>query len=137
MAKHKFLSVKPTIKEGGYFYRWYPNITEYRQRKDGEDHPKRKLQLFPAPDPPTISNNVRSLYGKFLDKYEDKGTKTIELELTGKVLFSDTYTKALEQRVVTSILIIAVEDVVYDYPFEKGHLYRITTDQVNEFLTPE
>lgn len=126
MAKHKFLSAK----EGGYFYRYYPNLKRFIDTPDKEP-PKRLLLFADPPESPLIKINSPYLYGKFLDKYNDKGL-TIELELSGEIIFNDHYTETCEVRQLSSILIIQVSDEVYNYPFIRGKIYKVTTDKVTE-----
>lgn len=119
------------LKDGGYFYRHYPNITIYRVPQERNEM-QREFQFGPPPQPALVRINTPFLYGKFLKKYNDKAGLIVELEVVGEISLTDKYTGAYETRELTSHLVIVVPDKIYQYPFLDDRIYRITTDEVNE-----
>lgn len=124
MAIHKFIAVT----DGGYFYRFYPKIKEYHGvPKDGA-----RLLLFAPPPAHHPTKQFFSLFGKFHAKYASKKDFVIELEHSGEITIQCNYTTSIEKRELSSVLIIQVPETMYSYPFVKGKLYSITTDEITE-----
>lgn len=78
---------------------------------------------------------VTSLYGKFIDKYNDKGL-TIELLSEASYCITCKQTGIQQHRNLQSKIVIVVPENIYKHPFIKDKLYSISIDNVNEIILP-
>lgn len=125
MAKHEFL----TVAEGGYFYRFYPKIKQYKPSP--REPVQRELFFAPLPDH-RLTSHHQYLSGRFLTKYFDKNHFTVELQQYGHIIFNDHYTGENEKRELTSILVIHVPDFIYNHNYHKDKIYSIPVNDVIE-----
>lgn len=133
MAVHKYVF----NKEGGYFYRFYPNLPKTITRVKDEENPT-QLELFALankrnePEDSSHANVAKFLAGKFLMKEFDSPHYIVKLLSECEITFTDTLFKTQETRMLYSILHIAVPPKLYNHPFMDGKLYSITIDSIIE-----
>ena len=128
MSKHIFI----VNKDGGYFYRIYPKLSRLKFSTDKDKSVQRDL-FNPLPDFDTHFL-VSCIYGKFIDKFNDKGL-TIELLSKGEFIFTRLLTGHQEKRILQSKILIVVNESIYNYPFEKGKIYSINLNEIKD-ITP-
>lgn len=125
MAKHIYL----TNADGGYFYRIYPKIPSLKFKPDNDVSVQ--AELFNPPPETSGSSVLRNIYGKFIDKYNDKGL-TIELLSSGSYCITCNLTGQQENRILQSKIIVVVNDTIFNYPFIKDKIYSISINEVKE-----
>lgn len=114
MAEHCF------ITEGGYFYKMAPPIALPMQ-----------TDLFGQPLG-NSNHTVEQLHGYFMNKYKEKGRNHILLKITGRCTIYDDVLAEGEERQLESWLNIQCSDKIFAYPYQIGHRYLISTENIRE-----
>lgn len=106
------------IIDGGYFYKTAPPIAlPIPTNLFGE-----ALQ-----DSPRLA---AQLHGIFIEKESKKGQFQILLKITGSLKISDDVLGVHEFRDLESFIRIVVTPQIYQYPFQPGRKYLISTTQI-------
>jgi hypothetical protein len=119
MSVHKFLQ----IKEGGYFYRFYPKLKSWPQRDLYDSDTVDESHL------PVITD-FKSIDGVFKSKWKDKTGCVIHLQHSGTFGILDHITTQIENRHIQSELHVWVSEDVYAYNFRAGRPYSIYINSV-------
>ena len=128
MAKHIFI----VNKDGGYFYRIYPKLSRLKFSTDKDKSVQRDL-FNPLPVFDTHFT-LTEIYGKFIDKYNDKGL-IVELLQKGDFEITCSLTGYHEKRSLQSKILLIVPEDIYRHEFIKGKIYSITVDEIKD-ITP-
>lgn len=133
MATHKYVF----NKEGGYYYRFYPNLPKTITKITDEENPT-QLELFALtnkrnqPEDSNHANVARTLSGKFIMKEFDSPHYIVKLLSECEITITDINFKSQETRTLYSILHIAVPPKLYNHAFKDGKLYCLTIDSITE-----
>jgi hypothetical protein len=127
MLKHRFLQVT----DGGYFYRFYPKLSP-ANAYSADKSKSIQASLFNPPEVATAPNRFKELYGKFIDKYEEKDCLYILLKSEAEITFICHISNLVEKRELKSLIEIEVNKDFYGFNFIKNKKYALTPESIIE-----